>query len=96
MINDQDLPILLWVEATSTTIYVHNKIPRRILGEKNPKDVFINVKPKVGHLRIFGCPVYIHVPKEKRTDMEPSKKKGTFVGYSATSKAYCIYVPGQR
>jgi hypothetical protein len=28
--------------------------------------------------------------------MEPSRKKGTFVGYSKTSKAYRIYVRGQR
>jgi hypothetical protein len=40
--------------------------------------------------------VYIHVPKEKRTKMEPSGKKGGFVGYSENSKAYRIYVPGQR
>jgi hypothetical protein len=40
--------------------------------------------------------VYIHVPKEKRTKMEPSGKKGVFVGYSENSKAYRIYVPCQR
>jgi hypothetical protein len=40
--------------------------------------------------------VYIHVPKEKRTNMEPSGKKGVFVGYSENSKDYMIYVPGQR
>ena len=28
--------------------------------------------------------------------MEPSGKKGTFVGYSETSKALRIYVPGER
>ena len=28
--------------------------------------------------------------------MEPSGKKGTFVGYSETSKAFRIYVPGER
>jgi hypothetical protein len=50
----------------------------------------------VGHLRIFGCPVDIHVPKDKRTKMEPSCKKGIFVEYSETSKAYRIYVPGER
>ena len=54
------------------------------------------MKPAVGHLRIFGCPVYIHVPKEKRSKLEPFSKKGIFVGYSETSKAYRIYVPGQR
>lgn len=28
--------------------------------------------------------------------MDPSRKKGTFFGYSETSKAYHIYVMGQR
>jgi hypothetical protein len=47
-------------------------------------------------LRIFGSPVYIHVPKEKRTKLETSGKKRTFVGYSETSKAYKIYAPGKK
>ena len=54
------------------------------------------MKLVVGHLRIIGCHVYIHVPKEKRSKLEPSYKKGIFVVYSETSKAYRIYVPGQR
>ena len=54
------------------------------------------MKLVVGHLRIFGCLVYIHVPKEKRSKIKPSDKKGIFVGYSETSKAYRIYIPGQR
>lgn len=66
------------------------------MEEKTPEEVFTGEKLDVGDLRIFRCPVYIHVPKEKRTKMEPSRKKGTFVGYSETSKAYQIYVPGQR
>jgi hypothetical protein len=28
--------------------------------------------------------IYIHVPKEKRTKLEPSEKKGTFVGYKVS------------
>ena len=40
--------------------------------------------------------MYIHVPKEKISKMEPSGKKGIFVGYSETSKACQIYSPGQR
>jgi hypothetical protein len=36
------------------------------------------------------------VPKEKRTKMEPYGKKRIFVGYSETSKAFKIYVLGQR
>jgi hypothetical protein len=61
-----------------------------------PEEAFTGVTPEVGHFRIFGCPVYIHVPKEKRTNLDPSGRKGTFVGYSESSKAYRIYIPGQR
>ena len=48
--------------------------------------------PEVRYLKIFGCPVYVHVPKEKRTKLDPSKKKGIFVGYCEYSKAFRIYI----
>jgi hypothetical protein len=32
----------------------------------------------------------------KRSKLEPSGRKGTFVGYSESSKAYRSYIPGQR
>jgi hypothetical protein len=50
----------------------------------------------VEHLRIFGCPVYIHIPKDKRKKLDPSRKKGIFVGYSESSKTYRIYIPEQH
>jgi hypothetical protein len=77
-------------------MYIQNRCPHAILKDKTLEEVFSGIKPEVGHLRIFGCPMYIHVLKEKRTKMEPSGKKGVFVGYSENSKAYRIYVPGQR
>ena len=38
--------------------------------------------------------MYIHIPKQKRTKLDPSGKKGIFVGYSEISNAYRIYFPG--
>jgi hypothetical protein len=96
MIHDQNLPMILRAEESMTTMYVQNKSPHQILKNMTPEEAFTRVKPKVGHLRIFGCPVYFHVPKEKRTKLDPSGRKGTFVGYSESSKAYRIYIPGQR
>ena len=55
-----------------------------------PEEVFSIKKPEVIHLRILGCLVYIHVLKEKRTKLDPSGKKGIFMGYSESSKAYRI------
>ena len=58
-----------------------------------PEEFFSEKKPEFSHLRIFGCPVYIQIPKEKRTKLDPSGRKGIFVGYSKISKAYIIYFP---
>jgi hypothetical protein len=94
MMHDLDLPTSIWEEAVGTTVYVQNRCLHFVLGDITPEEKFTGVKPAIEHLRIFGCPVYIHVPKEKRSKMEPSGKMGIFVGYSETSKAYQIYIPG--
>jgi len=44
------------------------------------------------HLQIFGCPIYIHIPKDKRKKLDPSGMKETFVGYNNSSKAYRINI----
>ena len=67
--------MFLLEEACNTTLYVQNKSPHRILGDKTPEEAFIGVKLEIRHLRIFGCPVYIHVPVEKRTKLEPLGEK---------------------
>lgn len=94
MIHDQDLPMHLWAEAAGTVVYVQNRSPHKPIGNKTPEEVFSGEKLEVSHLWIFGCFVFIHVPKEKRTKLEPSRRKGIFVGYSETLKAFRIYIPG--
>lgn len=65
----------LWEKASNTTVYDQNRSSHRILGDKTLEEAFTDAKPKVSNLRIFGYPVYIHVPKEKRSKMEPFAKK---------------------
>ena len=77
-------------------MYVQNCTPHRVLENKTPKEVFSDKKPEVSNLRIFGYPMFIHIPKEKRTKLDPSGKKGIFMGYSESSKAYRIYFPGYK
>jgi hypothetical protein len=69
-------------------------LPHNALGFKAPEEMFIRKKPEAIHLKIFGCPVFIHIPKEKRNKLEPSRKKGIFVGYCEVSKAFKIYISG--
>ena len=92
MIYDQDLPMHLWDEAARTIVYVQNRLSYGALGFKTPKKMYIGKKPKLNHLKIFDCPVYVHIPKEKRTKLYPFRKKGIFVGYCEVSKCFSIYI----
>jgi hypothetical protein len=75
---------------------VQSRSPHRILKDMTPEEAFSGKKPNVENLRIFGCQVYSHIPKDKRNKLEPSGKKGIFVGYSDSSKAYRIYILDQH
>jgi hypothetical protein len=84
--------MFLWGEAAMNAIYVKNRIPHHVLKDMTLEDAFSSKKPNVENLRIFGCPVYSHIPKDKRNKLEPSGKKGIFMGYRYSSKAYRIYI----
>ena len=86
MIYYQYLPMHLWEEVARTAVYVQNRISHSALGFKTPEEMFMGKKPEVSHLKIFSCPVYVHILKEKRTKLDPSRKKGIFVGYCKVSK----------
>ena len=94
MIHDQDLPMHLWDDIARTSVYVQNRLSHNALGFNTPKEMYTGKKPEVSHLKIFGCPVYVHILKEKRTKLDPSGKKGIFVGYCEVSKAFRIYISG--
>ena len=77
-------------------MYIQNISPCAILGDKTLKEASTSDKLEVGHLRIFGFPLHIHVPKEIRTKMDPFGKKGTSFGYNETLNSYHIYVLAER
>jgi hypothetical protein len=53
--NDKNLSMFLWGEATMTIMYVQNRSPHHILKNMTPKEAFSGKKPSVEHSRIFGC-----------------------------------------
>jgi hypothetical protein len=44
------------------------------------EEAFTGVKPEIEHFMTFGCPRYFHVPKEKKSKLDSSRKKDTFMG----------------
>lgn len=53
-----------WAEALSTAVYLKKQKPYKIIKNKTPHEALVGSKPKVNHLRIFGCVCYAHIVKE--------------------------------
>ena len=47
--------------------------------------------PSVKHIRVFGSTCYALIPKVHRNKLGSRGRKCIFLGYSNTSKAYCLY-----
>lgn len=71
MIHYQSLLMLLWAAACKIAVYLQKKSTHQILEDMTPKKAFIGKKPEIGHLKIFACLVYIQIPVEKRTKLQP-------------------------
>ena len=53
-----------WEFAFATAIYVYNCTPIKRFKWKTPQEIFTGEKPKISHLRIFGCGAYVYLPNE--------------------------------
>ena len=50
-------------------------------------------KPKVNHLRVFGCKAFAHIRKDERRKLDEKSIKCTFIGYCDDQKAYKLFDP---
>lgn len=93
MLQMAGLPHFYWKEAVATACYVQNCLFTGTMSHKTPYELWHGTKPDVTHLRIFGCPAYAFVPKEKRSKLDAKALKMTFVGYGDRFgvKAYRLY-----
>jgi hypothetical protein len=47
--------------------------------------------PSMRHHRLFGSTFYALIPKEQGNKLGARSQKCIFLGYSNTTKAYCLY-----
>ncbi|KAL0415707.1 UNVERIFIED_CONTAM: Retrovirus-related Pol polyprotein from transposon TNT 1-94 [Sesamum latifolium] len=82
------LPKSFWAEAVSMACYLINRSPRASLGGKVAEEVWTSNPVDFDHLRIFGCPAYVHVPSDERSKLDPKSKQCIFLGYKKGVKSY--------
>jgi hypothetical protein len=94
MLHASGLPDEFWAFAVDDMAYTYNRTHRASNEDGvSPMQAYTGLVPDLGHLRVFGCRAYLHVPKERRAKMQPKAKKGIFVGYSPQSLSYRVWVP---
>ena len=94
------VPSHFWPEAIAFATYLTNRLPSKTLKFKTPLETLQNhtIIPSLHSLppRIFGCVVYVHMPKPTRNKLEPRAIKCIFVGYGVHQKGYRCFDPTQN
>lgn len=91
MLSNANLSKSFWGEAVHTACYLINRSPSTAIDFKTPEEKWSGKAPSYSHLRIFGCPAYIHVNEGK---LEPRSRKAIFLGYPEGVKGYKVWLTG--
>lgn len=92
MLEDSQIDKRFWGQAIQTAAYLVNRSPSSALDSNvTPFELWEGRKPDVSKLRVFGCPMFVHIPKEHRKKLDAKAWKGTFVGY--THNGYRVWDP---
>ncbi|CAA9993736.1 unnamed protein product [Nesidiocoris tenuis] len=95
MLAESQLPNLFWAEAVYAAAYLLNRSPCKS-HSSTPEEIWSGKKPKLSHIRIFGCKAFAHVPSDRRRKLDKRATVCIFLGYSLESKAYRLYNPANR
>lgn len=93
LLFDAKLQKKFWAEAANTAVYLKNRSVTASLENKTPYEVWYQRKPDLSHLRLFGSPVMVHIPKERRLKWDKKAEQYILIGYSDNIKGYRVYDP---
>ena len=92
MLHHRNLSKHFWAEAFATAVYVRNRVTTRSLPPHlTPHHLWLGEAPKVHHMRVFGCPCWYTVPKQKVRKLDPRARLALMMGYSSQSKGYKLW-----
>jgi len=93
LLQDKDLPPHFWVEAVYYANYLLNRILTQVIPSMTLVKRWYGKKPSVGHLCVFGCVVWAHIPNDCRKKLDEKSHAFIMMGYSEESKSYRLFDP---
>ena len=96
MLIHKNLPEKLWGEAANTAVYLLNRVPNKNTGRTTPFERYFGKKPRVSHLRAYGCLAMMKLQEKKRSGyqrkLEHRARETILVGYEMDF-TYRLYDP---
>jgi len=93
MLIDANLPHTFWAEALSTAVYLKNHSPTKAVKDMTPFEAWKNMRPKIGHLRVFGCDAFAHIPKNERHKLDAKPEKAYSLDMEKKLRAINSMIP---
>lgn len=93
LLSSKNLNEKLWAEAISYTVHTLNRTGKSTVENKTPYELWYEKSANINKLQIFGCSVYVHIPKEKRRGLDLKSKKCVFIGYDDNVKGVRVLNP---
>ena len=93
LLKSMRVPSIFWGEAVRTAVYILNRSPTKALNKKTPYEAWHGKKPKVSHLRIFGCVAHVKRVGPGINKLADRSSKMVFIGYESGTKGYMFFDP---
>jgi hypothetical protein len=84
-----DLGHKYWGYAVETASYLLNRLPSAAIDNRTPYEAWAGIKPRLEHLRVFGCDAFVH---SKQGKLGERAVKGKFIGYDRVRKGYLVHL----
>jgi transposase InsO family protein len=86
---DAKLPDSYWGDAVLYAAHIRNICATTSnKDDMTPYEAWTSRKPSLAHVRRFGSRAFVHIPKEKRTKLDPHSLECTFIGFVENKRAY--------
>ena len=73
--------ISFWGDTITLAYFLVNRSPHYQLDGGLLEEAWTSKKVKLGHLKVFGYPMYTHVETVERNKLDPKLKKMFFIRY---------------
>ncbi|OMO94717.1 Integrase, catalytic core [Corchorus capsularis] len=91
LLHHANLPKTFWSFAFQTVVFLINRMPTPLLGNKSPFEILFQKQPNYNKLKIFGCLCFPWLKPYTKSKLEPKSKPCMFIGYSPNQSAYRCY-----